>query len=67
MDKGKNITQFINHLLTFNHQYDYIKKNNKNMNGMPFRFNINSNIMTKLATYAHEIFENEKNILKLQL
>ncbi len=66
MDKGKNITQFINHLLTFNHQYEYIKNNNKNLNGMPFRFNINHNIMIKLANYAHEIFENESNILHIE-
>lgn len=66
MDKGKNLTQFINHLLTFNHQYEYLKKNNQNLNGMPFRFNINGNIMVKLANYAHEILDNERNILQIE-
>ena len=53
---SKNLISFVNHLLTYDSQYDIIIKKNPKMIGRPFRFNINSNTMNALALKCKKIF-----------
>lgn len=62
---SKNLISFVNHLLTYDSQYNTIIKNNQKIKGHPFRFNINSNTMNALALKCKKIFSNEPNVLKI--
>jgi serine/threonine-protein phosphatase PP1 catalytic subunit len=75
-----NFINFINHLLTFNKQYELLKKqtlhqpthnidsskSDKFNNILPFRFNINVKVMIKLCELALPFFRNEPNIVILE-
>ena len=55
----------MNHLLTYDSQYNIIIKKNPKMIDHPFRFNINSNTMNSLALKCKTIFSKEPNVLNL--
>ena len=59
---NKNFIKFVNHLLTFNKQYDILKE--KNMIS-PLRFNISASTITRLCNDTAAILANEANILYL--
>ena len=59
---NKNFIKFVNHLLTFNKQYDMLKE--KNM-ASPLRFNISASTITRLCNDTAAILANEANILYL--
>lgn len=61
----KNFIKFINHLLTFNKQMELLNSQNKIKDKLPFRFNINSNVIIKLCDLVKPIIYTEPNILKL--
>ena len=58
--QNQNFIKFVNHLLTFNKQYELIK--NKNPNS-PLRFNISASTIMRLCNDAAAILKNEPNIL----
>lgn len=60
-----NFIDFINHLLTFNKQMDLFHNKYPDSQKMPFRFNISSRVIIKLAELAKPLFANESNILHI--
>lgn len=62
---SKSFIAFINHLLTFDTQYDMIIKKSPEFIDAPFRFNINSSVLNALSVKAKEIFEKEPNVLEI--
>ena len=78
---AENFIKFINHLLTFNKQLELYNNKipikyannvdpNANINtnigiGLPFRFNISSNVILRICDMVKPIFKNEANILYL--
>jgi serine/threonine-protein phosphatase PP1 catalytic subunit len=62
---SNNLISFVNHLLTYDSQYNIIIKKNPKMIDHPFRFNINSNTMNSLALKCKTIFSKEPNVLNL--
>lgn len=64
---SKNLISFVNHLLTYDSQYNKIIEDNPKMVDHPFRFNINSNTMNALALKCKKIFSAEPNVLNLDV
>ena len=63
---SKNLVSFVNHLLTYDSQYNMIIKKNPNMTNNPFRFNINANTMHALSLKCKQIFEKEENVIRIE-
>ena len=60
-----NFIDFINHLLTFNKQMSLYHNKFPNSQKLPFRFNISSRVIIKLAELARAVFASEENILRI--
>ena len=63
---NQNFYNFVNHLLTFNKQMEMLKNNNAYNPEIPFRFNINANVIVKLCQEVKPIFQREPNILQIE-
>ena len=55
----QNFIKFVNHLLTFNKQYELIKDKNPNA---PLRFNISANTIIRLCNDTAAILKSEPKI-----
>lgn len=62
---SNNFDRFINHLMTFNEQYETVKKTRPEIAHIPFRFNIKEDLIMALSLKVKEIFLNENNLLRL--
>lgn len=65
-ESRKSITNFINHLLSFNKQHEYVKQNHTDAAKLPFRFILKPSILINLADKAYNIIKQEPNLLKLE-
>lgn len=62
---ANSLISFVNHLLTYDNQYNSVIKKNPDMINYPFRFNINSNSINALAEKCKELFSKEPNVLRI--
>lgn len=64
---SKSFIAFVNHLLTFDTQYNLIINKSPQYINSPFRFNINSSVLNALSVKAKEIFDKEPNVLEINV
>lgn len=66
VNTNQNFFNFVNHLLTFNKQMELLKNNNSYNPEIPFRFNINANVIIRLCQEVKPLFQNQSNIIYLE-
>jgi len=63
--KPNSFDQFISYLMTFNEQYENLRRKMPELSNMPFRFNIKESLITALSNKVRDIVANEPNLLRL--